>query len=88
MPRAIVEDNSRLALRVRPDDKATLMRAVVLEHTDMSDFNLAIHNGQHARPAIRPNSSYSPATGYPAASAKSARPPRPPDGATDGRSAD
>jgi len=28
MPRAIVEDNSRLALRVRPDDKATLMRAV------------------------------------------------------------
>ena len=30
MPRAIVEDNSRLALRVRPDDKATLMRAVAL----------------------------------------------------------
>ena len=27
MPRAIVEDNSRLALRVRADDKATLMRA-------------------------------------------------------------
>ena len=38
MPRAIVED-SRLALRVRPDDKATLMRAVALEHTDMTDFN-------------------------------------------------
>ena len=39
MPRAIVEDNSRLALRVRPDDKVTLMRAVALEHTDMTDFN-------------------------------------------------
>ena len=32
MPRAIVEDNSRLALRVRADDKATLMRAVAIEH--------------------------------------------------------
>ena len=31
MPRAIVEDNSRLALRVRPDDKAMLMRAVALD---------------------------------------------------------
>jgi len=41
MPRAIVEDISRLALRVRPDDKATLMRAVALEHTDMSDFNIS-----------------------------------------------
>ncbi|MER2625189.1 MAG: DUF1778 domain-containing protein [Accumulibacter sp.] len=41
MPRAIVEDNSRLALRVRPDDKATLMRAVALEHTDMTDFNIS-----------------------------------------------
>lgn len=40
MPRAIVEDNSRLALRVRPDNKATLMRAVALEHTDMTDFIL------------------------------------------------
>ena len=41
MPRAIVEDIGRLALRVRPDDKSTLMRAVVLEHTDMSDFNIS-----------------------------------------------
>jgi uncharacterized protein (DUF1778 family) len=40
MPRAIVENNSRLALRVRPDDKATLMRAVAIEHTDMTDFIL------------------------------------------------
>ena len=48
MPRAIVEDNSRLALRVRPDDKATLMRAVALEHTHMTDFIL-----RHALDAAR-----------------------------------
>lgn len=48
MPRAIVEDNSRLALRVRADDKVTLMRAVALEHTDMTDFVL-----RHALDAAR-----------------------------------
>ncbi|MCB0257712.1 MAG: DUF1778 domain-containing protein, partial [Anaerolineae bacterium] len=40
MPRAIVEDSSRLALRVRPEDKAVLMRAVALERTDMTNFVL------------------------------------------------
>lgn len=40
MSRSIVEDNSRLALRVRALDKATLMRAVAIEHTDMTDFVL------------------------------------------------
>jgi uncharacterized protein (DUF1778 family) len=48
MPRAIVKDNSRLALRVRAGDKATLMRAVALEHTDMTDFVL-----RHALDAAR-----------------------------------
>jgi uncharacterized protein (DUF1778 family) len=48
MPRAIVEDNSRLALRVRADDKATLMRAVAIAHTDMTDFVL-----RHALDAAR-----------------------------------
>jgi len=48
MSRAIVEDNSRLALRVRLNDKATLMRAVALEHTDMTDFIL-----RHALDAAR-----------------------------------
>jgi uncharacterized protein (DUF1778 family) len=48
MPRPVVEDNSRLALRVRPDDKATLMRAVALEHTNMTDFIL-----RHALDAAR-----------------------------------
>jgi uncharacterized protein (DUF1778 family) len=48
MPRAVIQDNSRLALRVRADDKATLMRAVALEHTDMTDFVL-----RHALEAAR-----------------------------------
>jgi uncharacterized protein (DUF1778 family) len=48
MPRAVVEGNSRLALRVRANDKATLMRAVALEHTDMTDFIL-----RHALDAAR-----------------------------------
>ncbi|MHB1579918.1 MAG: type II toxin-antitoxin system TacA family antitoxin [Acidithiobacillus sp.] len=48
MPRAIVENNNRLALRVRPGDKATLMRAVALQHTDMTDFIL-----RHALDAAR-----------------------------------
>lgn len=48
MSRAIVEDNSRLALRVRADDKATLVRAVALEHTHMTDFIL-----RHALDAAR-----------------------------------
>ncbi len=48
MPRAFVEDNSRLALRVRAEEKATLMRAVAIEHTDMTDFIL-----RHALDAAR-----------------------------------
>jgi uncharacterized protein (DUF1778 family) len=48
MPRAIVEDNNRLALRVRADDKAMLMLAAALEHTDMAEFVL-----RHALDAAR-----------------------------------
>lgn len=48
MPRAFIEDNSRLAFRVRAEDKATLMRAVAIEHTDMTDFIL-----RHALDAAR-----------------------------------
>jgi uncharacterized protein (DUF1778 family) len=40
VPQSIVEDNSRIALRVRQADKATLMRAVAIAHTDMTDFVL------------------------------------------------
>jgi uncharacterized protein (DUF1778 family) len=39
MPRKAV-DNSRVALRVRPGDKAVIMRAVALSQTDMTTFIL------------------------------------------------
>ncbi|NEV65358.1 DUF1778 domain-containing protein [Thiorhodococcus minor] len=48
MPRTMVENNSRLALRIRSEDKAMLMRAVAIEHTDMTDFVL-----RHALEAAR-----------------------------------
>jgi uncharacterized protein (DUF1778 family) len=35
-----MENNSRVALRIRPADKAKIMRAVALEHTDLTDFVL------------------------------------------------
>src|ERR1035438_8525552 len=38
MPRAAVEDNSRMSLRIRPEDKTLLLRAVAFEHTDLTDF--------------------------------------------------
>lgn len=40
MPRVAVENNSRVALRIRPSDKARIMRAVALENTDLTDFIL------------------------------------------------
>jgi uncharacterized protein (DUF1778 family) len=40
MPRVPIEENSRLALRIRPDEKATLMRAAALSHTDLTTFVL------------------------------------------------
>lgn len=38
MPRVAVEDNSRMSIRIRPDDKALLLRAVAYEHTDLTEF--------------------------------------------------
>jgi uncharacterized protein (DUF1778 family) len=38
MPRIAVEANSRMSLRIRPEDKALLLRAVAYEHTDLTDF--------------------------------------------------
>lgn len=38
MPRIAVEDNSRLSLRIPPEDKALLLRAVALQSTDLTDF--------------------------------------------------
>ena len=40
MPRTAIENNDRVALRIRPADKARLMRASALEHTDLTDFIL------------------------------------------------
>ena len=38
MPRLAVDDNKRMNLRVRPEQKATLMRAAALKNTDLTDF--------------------------------------------------
>lgn len=38
MPRAAVDDNDRMNLRVKPDVKARLMRAAALSHTDLTNF--------------------------------------------------
>jgi uncharacterized protein (DUF1778 family) len=40
MPRRAVEDNSRMSLRIRAEDKALLLRAVALDHTNLTDFVL------------------------------------------------
>ena len=38
MPRAAVDDNKRMNLRVTPEAKAKLVRAAVLRQTDLTDF--------------------------------------------------
>jgi len=40
MPRRAIEDNSRMSLRIRPEEKALLLRAVALDRTDLTDFVL------------------------------------------------
>jgi uncharacterized protein (DUF1778 family) len=40
MPRAAVDDNKRMNLRLRPEQKPTLLRAAALRHTDLTDFVL------------------------------------------------
>ena len=51
MPRVAVEDNSRMSLRIRPEEKALLMRAVALDHTDLTDFVIR-HAVQAAKAVI------------------------------------
>ena len=41
MSRAAVDNNNRVALRIRPADKATIMRAVALAQTDITTFILS-----------------------------------------------
>ena len=38
MPRVAVNDNKRMNLRIRPEEKTTLMRAAALRNTDLTDF--------------------------------------------------
>ncbi len=38
MPRAVVEDNKRLNLRMRPEQKALIARAAALTQTDLTAF--------------------------------------------------
>ena len=38
MPRAAVNDNQRMNLRIQPAQKAMLMRAAALTNTDLTDF--------------------------------------------------
>src|SRR5258708_19827208 len=40
MPRVAVDDNPRMNLRLRPEQKATLVRAAALRHTDLTEFVL------------------------------------------------
>lgn len=40
MARPAIDDNQRLALRLKPADKALIMRAVALTQTDMTSFIL------------------------------------------------
>ncbi len=40
MPRGAIDDNKRMNFRVRPEQKATLMRAAALRNTDLTDFVL------------------------------------------------
>ena len=51
MPRNAVETNSRMSLRIPVADKALLLRAAALQHTDLTDF--VIRSGvQAAREVI------------------------------------
>jgi uncharacterized protein (DUF1778 family) len=43
VPRVAVEDNGRMSMRIRSEEKAMLLRAAALENTDLTDFVL-----QHA----------------------------------------
>ena len=40
MPRVAIEDNSRMSLRIRAEEKALLLRAVALNHSNLTDFVL------------------------------------------------
>jgi uncharacterized protein (DUF1778 family) len=45
-----VEDNSRMSMRIRAEEKALLMRAAALKHTDLTDF--VLHHALRAARAV------------------------------------
>lgn len=51
MSRVAVEDNDRMSMRVRTEEKAMLLRAAALENTDLTDFVLK-HALQSAKAVI------------------------------------
>jgi uncharacterized protein (DUF1778 family) len=52
MPRAAVEDNNRISLRIPAEEKALLLRAASLKRTDLTRF-VRQHSVRAARTAIR-----------------------------------
>ena len=52
MPRLAVEDNSRMSLRIPPEEKAILLRAAALRSTDLTDF-VRQHSVNAARAVIQ-----------------------------------
>ncbi len=50
MPRAAVQENERISLRIKPTEKAKLMRASALESTDLTSFIL--RNAVHAADTV------------------------------------
>lgn len=42
MPRVAVSDSERMNIRIKSDQKARLMRAASLRHTDLTDFVLQL----------------------------------------------
>ena len=68
MPRMAVQDNSRMSLRIRAEEKALLLRAVALNHTDLTDFVLrhalmaakaVIQEAEHVQLSGRENCEFS-----------------------------
>lgn len=51
MPRPAVEDNSRMSLRIAPEEKAILLRAATLKRTDLTNF-VRQHSLKAARAVI------------------------------------
>jgi len=50
MPRVAVQDSSRLSLRIRPEDKALLVRAISYTHSDLTAF--VLQNAVEAAKAV------------------------------------